>query len=230
MINPNLTPNYSELLIAEEMKSFNVSDHLKSLSLPEIQSVQKATGMSVEVMCLNVTGNLNIGTILRTAVVMGFYKAHIVGRRFYDKRSTCGAENYLDIRREDCLTSDGIKIDSEKVYNYLIDHRLYPIFIEKPTDQRIETIDIDSYVDHHLVDDLRNTNHNLCVVFGNESDGIPDWLMAYHRLYFYSPDGGVRMRPGKIVEIPQYGVLRSLNVASASAIVLQKIATKVFNS
>lgn len=226
MPRPNPTPNYSELMIAEEMKGLNVSDYLKTLSVPEIQAVQKATGMSVEVMCLNVTGNLNVGTILRTAVVMGFYKAHILGRRFYDRRSTVGAENYLDLRREDCLTPDGFKIDPEKVYNYLIEHRLYPIFIEKPTDQRIETIDIDSYVDYHFVDDLKNTRHNLCIVFGNEADGIPEILMK-ERLYNYGEKN--LMQRGKVVEIPQFGVLRSLNVASASAIVLQKIATKFFN-
>ena len=45
-----------------------------------------------------------------------------------------------------------------------------------------------------------------CLVFGNENRGVQDDLLHDRR--------------GRIVSIPQHGVIRSFNVASASAIVM----------
>ena len=80
--------------------NWNVRDDLKGLTLEEILAVQPRLPYAVAM--INTTGSLNVGVALRSAVLFGAERFYIVGRRRYDKRSTVGAQNYIQVERIEC--------------------------------------------------------------------------------------------------------------------------------
>lgn len=187
---------YSEMVSDNISKYWNVKDHLQGSSLEEIRAYQQSvTNPHISICTLNVTGDLNIGTILRSAVIFGMKKAYVFGRKKYDRRSTVGAMNYIEVERVDGLKDDGITIDIQKFTDTFKNY--VPIFID--------------YLDG-ISENLYDCNLNLDVnaqyilVFGNEGMGIPIELLDHYKKHIY--------------HIPQRGVLRSLNVGVAAGIVM----------
>lgn len=176
------------------MNTFNVHDDLKSLDLEGLINYQRESSLPYAVCCLNLTGDLNLGVILRTACIFGASKAIIFGKRRYDRRSTVGAQNYLDLHRYDGLDENEMYCPV-KFAAVMEEHNLAPIFVEQGGED---------LMDHNstLIDDLMP-----CYVFGNEGDGIPESLIGD------SPK----------LSIDQVGVLRSLNVAAAASIVIHHV-------
>lgn len=142
------------------------------------------------------TGDLNVGSILRSAVLFGFRKATIFGRRKYDKRSTVGAQNYIDVDFVDGMKSE-TEIDEEMFFKFLNSKPEHlPCFIEY----------VENYSQSvHILGVLGQTDP-LMLIFGNEGLGIPEIILDVYKDSTYS--------------IPQRGVMRSLNVAAAAAIAM----------
>lgn len=149
--------NYSEMI--QDCAKFNVRSDLKHLTYDEIQKIQPKRNFSVA--CLNVTGDLNIGVICRNALICGAKKVWIIGRRKFDKRSTVGVENYLEIEQISSLESDGITIKDN-----FMDFLENPIFVE--------------YTKTSVCFDEFSCPTEPCFIFGNEGTGIPEWLIQAH--------------------------------------------------
>lgn len=182
--------------------TFNVVDKHKSCSVDDLRKIQETESFPFSVMALNITGDLNIGMMIRTATLLGAEKVYIFGRRKIDNRSLVGCQNYVIIDRQWGLDDDeNLSLDS--FLDVCKKEELNPVLIEhggKPL---------------HKVNWKDGTYHKPCFVFGNEGTGIPDEFMNHNFTK---------------VSIPQRGVMRSYNVAAAASIVMWDYVSKRFPS
>jgi tRNA G18 (ribose-2'-O)-methylase SpoU len=186
-------PNYVELGNVQSF-AWNICDTYKGLALEDIKQAQHQARLPYAVCALNVCGDLNIGVMMRNSVIMGAAEFIIVGRRQYDRRSTVGAQNYIPVHRVDGMLDDST-VDPVVVLNVIEELNYTPVFVEQGgTDVRHY-----NFAKHH--------NRPFCLVFGNEGNGIPNNLLMH----------------GDTISVRQRGVLRSLNVSSTSAIVLDHV-------
>lgn len=167
--------------------NWNVKDELQGKELEEIKAVQPRLGFSVA--AINIDGELNIGMMLRSAVIFGANTFYIFGKKRYDKRSTVGAQNYINIVKQDLELFDACMLVAN----------IKPIFFE-PGGEKYIPFDV-----------FRKGLYHPCFVFGSEKEGIPASIVKKQQTY----------------AIPQYGVLRSLNVSAAASIVMYRQATFV---
>lgn len=175
--------------MAKEVLNWNVRDDCKGLTVEQIREKQPKLGFAVAL--LNVAGGLNVGSMIRTSVIHGADKVYLIGpNKRYDRRSTVGAHNYIDIEfiQEDL----SIPMHAAYFHDRIRDHGYIPTVIEQGGD------------------DIREPRfkryQNRCLIFGSEADGVPAALMNMCSRY----------------EIAQKGVIRSLNVSAACAIVLHE--------
>jgi tRNA G18 (ribose-2'-O)-methylase SpoU len=176
---------------------FNVADEFKSLQLDQVQAYQKKNCLPYSIGLLNLKGGLNIGNIIRTAVIFGAERVYIIGRKRFDRRSTVGAQNYVDLK---FIEKD---VNDESQQTKILDE----IFCDGYTPSFIEQGGYDINCANFYY------SPKQCLIFGEEAVGIPRSMMIHNYLY-----------GGEVFSIPQVGVLRSLNVASAAAIVMNKVA------
>lgn len=180
------------------MNDWNVTDPYKSMGLEEIRNIQKECCLPYSVAAFNLSGGLNLGNMIRTAVIFGVKKFYVVGKKRYDRRSTVGAHNYIDIE----FIEKDIHDDQEYILDK-ISEEYRPTIIEHGG------VDIDS--ENFFYKEPR------CFIFGEESIGIPD---SFTKLATSS-------YRAEVMSIDQIGVLRSLNVSSAAAIVMYKVAMEL---
>jgi len=179
---------------------FNVFSEFQHLSVEELRELAKSKQLPYAVALANVTGDLNTGVIIRTACVLGAERVFIFGKKKYDRRSTVGAHNYIELthfesggEHEPFKWEDAVQIIRVNGYTpILIEQGGAPLFDFEPT---------------HIVTPV-------CLVFGAEETGIPDSLCRTELCY----------------TIPQPGVLRSLNVSTAAGIAMWHTMIKLMNS
>ncbi len=172
---------------------WNVRDDLKKLPKGEIQEIAKEATLPFAVLALNVTGELNIGMMMRTACLMGAELFIIYGHPKIDGRSTVGAHNWLNIKIVDARIPNSIDLDYSKLDPTLSELGYQPIFFDTGGIS-INNFDMKSF----------SVNDKPCLIFGNEGLGIPKEVIQDHT----------------VVTIPQRGVLRSLNVSNAASIAI----------
>jgi tRNA G18 (ribose-2'-O)-methylase SpoU len=195
--------------ITESLSEHNVYDEYKPLTIQERKIICDREQLPYEVAILNVTGELNVSNIIRSASLCGARKVHVLGRRRFDKRGTVGAENYIDVVRENYVSeNDPLKLDVPGILTYFNRHKLFPVFVEQYDGMKLDC-------SRELIQDVMNWNRTPTFVFGNENRGIPAELIKSF--------SGVPV----VYQIKQRGVIRSFNVGSAAAIVLYE-ATKLF--
>jgi len=176
---------------------FNVHDSYKDLSVEELKHVSNTTRLPYSVCLLNLEYDLNIGNCIRSAHIFGAERVFIFGRRRYDLRSTVGAHHYINIVKYDFdeLTND--EVICTQFENMVSEYNLAPLIIDKTNDSR-DISDSQIYID----------DVTPCLVFGNENAGIPTCLTDKYPCF----------------HIPQRGVIRSLNVASAAAVAMYEFS------
>jgi len=184
--------------ISESVSHMNVHDHLKNNTIEENKLLCEKDRLPFGVCILNITGELNVGTIIRNALLLGANRVGILGRRKYDKRGTVGSQNYITVDRIDALNNDGLTIDPIIFWDWITLHGFCPFFVEQGG-TLLSKIDWYNWV-------MSIRPLQPCLVFGNENRGIQTDLLRDSR--------------GRIVSIDQLGVIRSFNVASASGIVM----------
>lgn len=188
--------------IKEEAK-LNVHTHFQHLSIPELQNLSKKDRLPYSLMLLSVTGELNIGVAVRSAHLLGASNVYIVGRRKYDKRSTVGAQNYVDVFNNFALDKDYEHVDVSVVRNLLIEKNMTPIMVEHGG------LEVGTFDWKEKLDKIKNP----CLILGSEGNGIPDDILNLEQEL-----GGFR------VSILQLGVIRSYNVSVAASIVMHDLA------
>lgn len=180
--------------------SFNVHDSLKDLSVEELKKLSDTTRLPYSICLLNLEYDLNIGNCIRSAHIFGVETVYIFGRRRYDLRSTVGANHYTNIIKHDFaeLTSDEVIIaEFEKMISQ---NNLQPLLIDKTE----KSFDIG-----HMMGYYNFTKVGYpCLVLGNENSGIPTCLTDKYPCF----------------HIPQRGVIRSLNVASAASVAMYEFS------
>ena len=192
----------SKQSLAENNSAFNVHDNLKHLTLAELQEVSKKDQLPWHTMTINLTGDLNVGTIIRTSHLLGAASVIVVGRTKIDRRSMVGAENYIAVEKYRTV-NEKFELKIEEIADIFETKKLTPIFCEAGGialpkanwKTRIEAINLRGY--------------QPCLVMGNETGGIPDELLNLSTVLANS----------FIISVPMKGVIRSLNVAAAHSII-----------
>jgi tRNA(Leu) C34 or U34 (ribose-2'-O)-methylase TrmL len=169
----------------------NVHDHLKPLTVAEIKTYYQTKTIPVASAMMHVTGDFNLSTLIRNSNFFGYNNVFYVGgKKQYDRRGTVGTHNYIDVNF----------LKTEEEFVALMRQRGYKIIsiennIEYPSSDFfgfVEKVDV-------------NKLGAVVFVFGEEQKGLSDYILknSDHILY-----------------IPGYGTVRSLNVGTASGIVL----------
>ncbi len=102
MDNPMV--NYSKIIAETASNHYNVRDEYKDNSYEQNVAITRNEQRPFSVGAINITGELNIGMMIRSACLLGAENFYIFGRKKFDKRSTVGAEKYINIA-EGCAPS-----------------------------------------------------------------------------------------------------------------------------
>lgn len=140
----------------------NVRNDLQHLSVSDIIAVQESVSLPYAVAVVNLNGDLNLGVIMRNAVLFAAERMFIFGKRRYDRRSTVGAQNYIQTHIIDCELIDHC-ISRDVFHTTLNEYGYTPVFIEQGG-TAITDFDFKSI-------------SKPCLVFGNEGYGLPDSFM-----------------------------------------------------
>ena len=167
---------------------------------------------SFSLLCLNLTCDSNVGNMVRTACMLGCKNFYTAGRRKWDKRSAVGAHYYINVQHLDdiynCLidTHHAINCDcgeckvinTDMLCDFIKSIGATPIFVEQGGVSVLEK--------------SWTLGHNRVIfIYGNEGHGIPHHVIK--KVKQTIPDT-------LVVSVPQLGVMRSHNVATACSIVL----------
>ena len=166
----------------------NVRDALKGSSVEAIRMAQAAATLPFAIAAINLNGDLNIGVMMRTAVSFGAAHMFLFGQRRFDRRSTVGAHNYVDLVQIVC-DPEGHAVPRPLFDAALAEHGYVPVFVEQGG------ADLRRF-------DFRGMAGTPCLVFGNEGYGLPDSFIG----------------DDTRLSIVQRGVARSMNVSAAAAI------------
>ncbi len=188
----------------------NVTSDYQNLSAEEIKNEYEKTCNKDAVMCLNVTGDMNIGMIVRTATIFQMQKVFLVGKSHFDKRTAVGMNHYITIEKISATCGNhNENLDLEKISNLLNSfEEQYTIIMVEQGGSPLKNLVFHLSAINNLNDNDNNNNLNnnkkpVLFVMGNEGSGIPDVLLK-NRL---------------VVSIPQNGIVRSFNVSNAFSIV-----------
>jgi tRNA G18 (ribose-2'-O)-methylase SpoU len=182
--------NYSKIIADTASNHYNVRDEYKTNTYEQNVAITMSEQRRFSVACINITGELNIGMMIRSACLLGAENFYIFGRKKFDKRSTVGAEKYINIVQY--AFDDPIHADTE------INDRLeYLLKWNSVVLCEHGGIQIGSYMSTPMYKELKNP----LFVFGSESHGLPE--VVINNPHFYK------------LSIPQRGVLRSFNVSAA---------------
>jgi tRNA G18 (ribose-2'-O)-methylase SpoU len=179
---------------------FNVLDHIKDRTVPQLKEISDNDRLPYAVLMLNLEHDLNIGNIIRSAHLLGAERVIIVGNNKVDTRACVGSQNYTNI--EKFKIPEGMTIE-EAVFGQLTKFNYFLIFVEyNDSSVSVETIGL-------YAKSILSTGMTPCLVVGNEQAGIPACLMRGEY---------------PVVHIDQRGVLRSFNVSSAASIVIWELS------
>ena len=187
--------DYSKIIADTASRHYNVRDEYKDNTYEQNVAITMGEQRPFSVGCINITGELNIGMMIRSACLFGAENFYIFGRKKFDKRSTVGAEKYINIVQytfDDPLTADEDMLHQLQLLKH-------PIIACEHGGVELGTIDANIMYQH--VRDL----HPM-FLFGSESHGLPPSITEQKDI--------------ARVSIPQRGVLRSFNVSAALNIIV----------
>lgn len=147
--------NYSDVINETASRHYNVADEYKNNTVEENRRICQNDSIPFAIGAMSITGDLNIGMMMRTAALLGASDFFIFGRKKYDKRSTVGAQNYINVHQYDMTVYHLHSVCNEFGYT--------PVFIE----QGGMTLPLRD-------GEWKNMPERLLFIFGSESDGIPN--------------------------------------------------------
>ena len=202
MTNPMV--NYSEITKQTASEMYNVRDEYKVNTYEQNVAITVSEQRSFSVGCINITGELNVGMMIRSACLFGAENFYIFGRKKFDKRSTVGAEKYINIVQytfDDPITAD--ESINERL-EYLLKWNSV-VLCEHGG------VEIGSHKARLI---YKEELENPLFIFGSESHGLPTTVADNPHFYTMS--------------IPQRGVLRSFNVSAAMNIVVWDYIREIY--
>lgn len=189
---------HRDAALAANHSPHNVHDHLQHLAVADLQAVSRADRLPWHSCFINVTGDLNVGTMIRTSHCLGAASVTIFGRRRFDRRGLVGSANYIQVDQVEGMLDD-VTVDRHAFYKLVHLRRWIPVFVETGG------YPLSEINWHRVKEDTVPLGYEICLVMGNETGGIPQDIL--------------QDRFGFVVSIPQRGVIRSMNVSTAHAVV-----------
>jgi len=133
----------------------NVVDELKELSVPEIREAVQAQIIPASIAMHNVYGNLNLGSIIRTANFLGFKEVLYFGRRKWDRRGAVGTYHYTEVTYFP---------DEQEFLNGISERHLNLVALENNVEY---TTPVEEFV----------WPENPCILVGEENSGLPESIL-----------------------------------------------------
>jgi tRNA G18 (ribose-2'-O)-methylase SpoU len=175
----------------------NIIDHYKYWTDDAIRADLETKRHNFSVVCCNIGNDFNIATVIRNANAFLAKEVVIYGNKKYDRRGTVGTHHYTNFRHVKSI----IDLNSyfEKTFSQY-EGKVKLLGIDNiPESKDINSFDFDPNV-HYIM------------VFGQEQIGIPSDVVNMCDDLLY---------------IPQYGSVRSINVGTASGIIMNNYCAKV---
>jgi tRNA G18 (ribose-2'-O)-methylase SpoU len=170
-------------------KPRNTVDYMKWLSDEETQKYMEERKLNYGVLIMNLLYDNNAGNIVRSANAFGASEIILYGHKKFDRRASVGAEFYSHFRHLK-FVDDLPKLFAEYEVVVAVENTPNAVSLENfPWDHNKKTL----------------------MIFGQESSGIPEEILA---------------KCTHVVAINQRGSVRSLNVAVAAGIVMNDYCTK----
>ncbi len=135
---------------------YNVHTPFQTLGIEKVQRLMEGLALPFAFMAYNLHGDVNIGMMVRTAVILGASDFYLVGKRKYDRRTDVGSKNYIQLHR--------LKEVSKAFFE---EQKLLPIALEQGG-QSLEEFSFKTYLPTNLPDGWK-----VCFIAGSESYGIP---------------------------------------------------------
>jgi tRNA G18 (ribose-2'-O)-methylase SpoU len=179
---------------------WNVADEYQQLTPAEFATEYAKIADTTAVGCINLSGDINIGMMIRTAAMFGVGRFYVLGRRCYDRRTAVGTQNHIPVERINTTVdvSSNPVLSDEMLISVIRDlQKTYTVIFLEQRPQSISVYDL------HAIDLLGKPPMFL---FGCESTGIPASVLNIENTH--------------CVVIPQRGIGRSLNVSVACGITL----------
>ncbi len=167
----------------------NVIDEFKELPNDEICKRLDERSNEFAVLMTHVSGDFNIGTVLRSANFHGARDFFYCGRRKFDRRGCVGVHNYTKMQY------------LENIQNILqLKDRYTLVGLENNIPRTISIHQFDWKLPKPP-----------CIVVGEECNGVPEDILSMCDV---------------LVEIPNFGSVRSMNVGVASSIAMYDYVSK----
>jgi tRNA G18 (ribose-2'-O)-methylase SpoU len=200
-------------------RPLNIRDEYRQCSQEKLLEIQKSMNMETELLLFNVRTSGNIAMIIRSACLMGCQQVTICGRKHYDKRFTVGSDNYIPVVYNEKPLKVTITCERgtnpvkyNETFEYNVEEFVKVVQGRTPVFMEQGGMDIQE-VPWKIIE-------KPIIVLGNESLGIPkDFIKAVKQ----------RIPTTLTVSIPQWSVMRSLNVAVTASIVLWEIRKSKIN-
>ena len=165
-----------------ESWTYNVIDKFKHLTVSQIKSTLAENAFPYAVLCENVIGDFNLGTIIRNANAFNAREIFYIGNKKFDRRGMCGVHNYSDVKW--LSTMDELLAMKDK-------------YVFVGVDNISGSVPVSSH----------NWEKNTLLIFGEEGVGLTPTIQKLC---------------DKMVYIEQFGSVRSLNVGTASGIIMHQ--------
>ncbi|MDO4900939.1 TrmH family RNA methyltransferase [Actinomyces sp.] len=146
-------PRYDPALLADGDRR-NVVDRYRYWTIEAIRTDMAGRAHGLHVAVENISQDLNIGSIVRTANAFNVAAVHIIGRRRWNKRGAMVTNRYLDVRH----------------------HPEPDALLEWADDAGYEVIGIDNGPRAQLLEEAALPERCL-MVFGSEGEGISSALL-----------------------------------------------------
>ena len=205
----------------------NIIKHYNNNTDDEIKQIVYDNSFNYINLALNIHSNLNMGNMMRSSHLCGARKLIIFGRRKYDKRSCVGVSHYMTFERINGIHDSKINnslndfdytenlsdydyiLDENIFYNFIIDNKYLPIFVEQDDKSIIAN---DSNI-NLIIQESKKTNLIPIFIYGNEHIGIPKNILNLRSKFDNS----------YTLELKQMGALQSYNVSNCLSILSYKI-------
>jgi tRNA G18 (ribose-2'-O)-methylase SpoU len=135
---------------------YNVHTPFQGLGVEKVKTLTEGLALPFAFMAYNLHGDVNIGMMIRTAVILGASDFFLVGKRKYDRRTDVGSRNYIRLHRV-----------PEVNKAFFDEQKLLPIALEQGGES-LEEFSFKKYLPTTLPDGWK-----VCFIAGSESYGIP---------------------------------------------------------
>ena len=175
----------------------NLIDHYKYWNDDAIRADLETKRHNFSVVCCNIGNDFNISTVVRNANAFLAKEVIVYGNKKYDRRGTVGTHHYTNFRHVKSI--DNLQSYIEETFSKF--------------ENKVKLLGIDNVCEAKDINAFDfDPNVHYIMIFGQEQIGVP---------------ANVLSMCDELLYIPQYGSVRSINVGTASGIIMNNYCAKV---